>query len=69
MTLDDVVRRVQEVTARDEAVAETPMTDLGLDSLEYVELFATEPFCDIPDDKVVNIHTVEDLFTALQKVQ
>jgi acyl carrier protein len=57
MTIERAIEVVEEHTGQ-KVTAETPLKDLGLDSLEFLELMVA---LSIPDERVPYINTVQDL--------
>lgn len=62
MTIEKVIAVVEEQTGQ-KVNAETELSDLGLDSLEFLSLLVE---IGIPDAVAPRIHTVNDLFLAAQ---
>jgi acyl carrier protein len=61
MTIEDVIQKVEDETGQ-KVTAETNLNDLGLDSLDFVDLLLH--IGDIPDSVVPRIDTVNDLYLA-----
>jgi acyl carrier protein len=61
MTIEDVIQKVEEETGQ-KVTAETNLNDLGLDSLDFVDLLVQ--IGEIPDSVVPRINTVNDLYLA-----
>lgn len=66
MTIEDLLRVVREETGK-EATADSKLSDLVADSLEFANLIArvTDEFGDFPEEAVSRLDTVEDLFDAV----
>ena len=60
MTIEDVIRTVEDSTGQ-KVTAETAVSDLGLDSLEFLDLLVQ---VGIPDAMAPRLHTVKDLYLA-----
>jgi acyl carrier protein len=62
MTIEQVVGIVEEQTGQ-KVSSDTELSELGLDSLEFLSLLVE---IGIPDAVAPRIHTVNDLFLAAQ---
>jgi acyl carrier protein len=58
MTLEDVISKVSEHAGMT-VTADTEVSKLGLDSLEFLDMVVD---LEIPDGKLVDINTVRDLY-------
>lgn len=67
MTIEDVIQAVEDETGA-KVTAETKLSDVMADSLDFVDLilFVSTKFGDIPDAVVPRIDTVNDLYLAAQ---
>lgn len=65
MTFEHVAAVVENETGR-KVTGETALNDLGLDSLEFLELLITvsNKCGDVPDALVPRLNTVSDLYLA-----
>lgn len=61
MTIEEVIAIVDEQTGQ-KASADSALSDLGMDSLDFVDLLLHFP--NIPDQMVPRINTVNDLCLA-----
>lgn len=62
MTIEQVIQVVEDQTGQ-KVTAGTELKDLGLDSLEFLDLLVG---CGIPDAKAQEINTVYELYLAAQ---
>jgi len=69
MTIEDVIAAVEEETGQ-AVTPETKISDLGIDSLEFMDLIlhVSNKCGEIPDSAVPSIETVDDLFLAASGV-
>lgn len=65
MTIEDVIAAVEEHTGQ-KVSAHTELKDLGLDSLDFMDLIlqVSKECGEIPDSAVPSLETVNDLFMA-----
>lgn len=61
MTIEQVIQAVEDETGQ-KVAAETPLSDLGLDSLEFLDLLVK--IGNIPDAIAPHINTVHELYLA-----
>ena len=62
MTIEDVILAVEDQTGQ-KVTPETQLGDLGLDSLEFLDLLVR---VGIPDAMAPRLHTVKDIFLAAE---
>ena len=62
MTIEQVIHTVEDQTGQ-KVTAETPISDLGLDSLEFLDLLVQ---VGIPDAMAPRLHTVKDMWLAAE---
>lgn len=62
MTIEEVIQTVED-QAGQRVTLETQLSELGLDSLEFLDLLVQ---IGIPDTMAPSLHTVKDIFLAAQ---
>lgn len=65
---DRLIQLIEQETAKSGITLSTTLDDLGIDSLEFIQLLQTietEGIGRVPDSKIAHIETVGDLVKAL----